>query len=209
MSTPPLLTLPTSICFASIVMTLNRVVGLTRSPFTLEEQVFKWPGEAWSVEVNLPLIKGRERASEWIAFGLNLEGGFGNFLMGDPLGKVPMGVATGAPLVDGAAQEGTTLLTKGWTSNITGILLAGDYIQLGSSGASRLHMVTQNADSDGSGNAALKIQPALRTSPADSSTIVTHDTVGVFRMSDNDFSWGVAPGKIYKINFRAHEVVGA
>jgi len=51
-----------------------------------------------------------------------------------------VGVATGTPLIDGAAQETTyassgdawtqTLVTNGWTNSIAGILLAGDVITI-------------------------------------------------------------------------------
>lgn len=207
MSTPPLLNLPASACFANIVMTLTRTVGATVSPFTLEEQFFKWPGSAWSAEVSLPPITSRAIAADWISFGLNLEGSYGHFLMGDPMGKTPRGVATGTPIVSGANQNGNTLITTGWTPSTTGILLKGDYIQIGTGSSSRLHMVTQDVNSDGSGLANLNIQPALRTPPPNLSTVYTHNTVGLFRMVDNNFSWGVSPGVIYRISFRAQEVV--
>lgn len=209
MSTPPLVSLPSSSCFASIVMTMTRVIGATTSPFTLEDQFFKWPGAAWSVEVSMPPMKDRRIVGEWQAFGLNLEGSYGRFLMGDPLRKTPLGVATGTPLVDGGSQEGNTLLTKGWTNNINGILLPGDYIQLGINESSKLHMVTEVANSNGSGKAAIKIHPPLRSSPPDGSSIITQNTVGLFRMVDNNFSWSVSPGGFYRFSFRAQEVVNA
>lgn len=209
MSTTPLLNLPTSACFANIVLGLRRVVGETTSPFTLETQHFKWPGAQWFADVTMPPIKGRKVAADWIAFGLNLEGTYGTFLMGDPMAKKPRGVATGTPVVNGANQEGNTLVTSGWTSSITGILKKGDYIQIGSGTSSKLYMVTQDANSDGSGVANLNIQPALRTPPADGAAIITQNTVGLFRMVDNNFSWSVSPGDIYRFSFRAQEVVNA
>jgi len=36
------------------------------------------------------------------------------------------GVATGTPLVDGASQTGSSLVTNGWTNDTAGILVAGD-----------------------------------------------------------------------------------
>lgn len=207
MSVPPLITLPSSACIASVVMSIRRVVGMTESPFTLEQQVFKWPGEQWSMEFVMPPILHRITASDWIAFGVSLEGKWGRFLMGDPSAKQPRGVATGTPLVDGGSQTGNTLATKGWTAGVTGILLKGDYIQLGSGTSSRLHMVTANANSDGSGNASLAIAPALRASPADNDAIVVNEAKGLFRLNGNDFSWSVDPGPKYRFSFSASEVL--
>lgn len=209
MTTPPLVNVPTSACFASVVMGINRVVGVTSSPFTLNEQAFKWPGEQWFIELNMPPFNNRKVASDWQAFGMNLEGRFGRFLMGDPLGKVPRGVASGSPKVDGPSQSGNTLVTKDWTPDVTGIMLKGDYIQLGTGVASRLHMVTEDVNSDSSGDAILKIQPALRTSPADSAAIVVNNARGVFRLDSNTWSWSVSPGPVYRMSFRAMEVVDA
>lgn len=209
MSTPPLLNLPTSVCFASVVMSLRRVVGRTQSPFTLEEQAFKWPGEQWGMELTMPPIKGRALAEEWISFMLQLEGSYGYVLMGDPSAKNPEGVASGTPQVDGINQTGNTLLTKGWTPNVTGILKRGDYLQLGTGTNTRLHKVMADVNSDGSGNAALSIVPALRNSPGNSDPIVVYDAKGLFRLTANDFAWSVEPGNIYRFRFNAVEVVNA
>lgn len=209
MSTPPFLTLPTSACFASIVFTMTRVVGSTQSPFTLETQSFQWPGSQWSADVSMPPIKNRAIASDWISFALNLEGTFGQFLMGDPLAKNPRGIASGNPVVSGGSQSGNTLVTSGWSNNVNGILLKGDYIQIGSGQSAKLHMVTQDANSNGSGVANLQIQPALRGSPANAAPIITVSAKGLFRMSDNSFSWSESPGGIYRFSFRATEVVNA
>lgn len=209
MTTPPLVTVPTSSCVASVIMTITRVIGNTVSPFTLEDQSFKWPGEAWSMDFNLPNITNKAIAGQWKAFGVALEGTYGRFLMGDPSARTPQGIATGTPLVDGGSQTGNTLLTKGWSNSVTGILKAGDYIQLGTGTGARLHMVMVDADSDGSGEASLTIQPALRSSPADNAAIVTTDAKGIFKLTNNSFSWSVSPGGIYRFSFQAAEVVNA
>lgn len=208
MAVPALITAPTS-CASGVVMSMTRVVGRTVSPFTLEDQAFRWSGDQWSMEFTLPPQTTRARASEWIAFGLKLEGSFNQFLMGDPSARVPMGIATGIPLVDGSGQEGNILATKGWTASTSNILRRGDYIQVGSGSLSRLHMVLDNVNSDGAGLAAIPIAPNLRYSPGNNNPIVVSDPKGVFRMVDNTFSWAVSPGGIYRLGFRAVEVINA
>lgn len=209
MSTPPLLNLPSSSCIASVVMTLTRAVGVTQSPFTFEEQSYRWPGEMWAMEFALPPIVNRAVAAEWKSFALKLEGQYGRFLMGDPSARLPAGSALGTPLVNGINQTGNTLVTDGWTPNQQGALLPGDYIQLGTGASSKLHMVTNTVNSDGAGNATLEIVPALRSSPADNAPIVISDAKGVFKLTNNSFSWQVSPGGIYRISFTAQEVVSA
>lgn len=207
MSIPPLINLPDSACIASVVMTLTSVSSVTESPFTLEQQAFKWPGQRWSASVDIPPTRNRAIASDWMSFFARLEGRYGNFLMGDPSAKAPRGVATGTPIVSGASQIGNTLNTSGWSNNITGILLKGDFIQIGTGANSRLHMIVEDANSNGSGQAALVIQPALRGSPANGTPINVSNPVGVFRMAQDAFSYSVAPGKIWRFSFEAVEVL--
>lgn len=209
MSTPPLLDLPDSACIASVVMTLRRVVGMTSSPFTLEEQSFKWQGEQWQIEFTLPPITKRSVAADWQAFIAKLQGTYGRFLMGDPSARFPRGAASGSPVVNGGGQTGNVLQTDGWTASVTGILLKGDYIQIGTGTSSRLHMVTEDINSNVSGQANIALEPALRYSPSDNSAIIVNSPKGVFRMVDNSMSWSVSPGPVYRLSFQAVEVVNA
>jgi hypothetical protein len=178
--------------------------GVTRSPFTGAVQTQVWPLQTWRVNVRLLPMRDAE-ARAWIAWLTSLNGREGTFLLGDKLRAQPQGVATGTPLVKGAAQTGATLLTDGWTSAITGILKAGDYIQLGSAASARLHMVLADVTSDGSGNATLDLWPALRESPADNAPITVRNTVGVFHMAENRNGWPAEPGAIHRMAFTAQE----
>jgi hypothetical protein len=119
-----------------------------------------------------------------------------------------VGVATGTPLVKGAAQVSTyatvkdsntqSLITDGWTASQTGILKAGDVFTLAGVYAVnpvtkatlnylREFVVISDADSDGTGNATFTISPAIITSgaqqtvsaaPADGAAIVVKGTGG-------------------------------
>lgn len=209
MSAPPLLNLPSSSCAANVVMTLVRTVGQTVSPFTKESQEFLWPGEQWAMSFDMPPMVSRAVAADWQAFALKLKGKYGRFLAGDPSAKNPRGVATGTPLVKGAGQTGNTLLTDGWTNSVTGILLKGDYFQIGTGSSSRLHMITEDANSNGSGEALLTFEPALRYSPTDNLALTVINPRGVFQLSSNDYAWSVNPGPVYRLSFQAVEVVNA
>lgn len=208
MADPVLITAPTG-CASGVTMSMVSVVGRTQSPFTLEEQSFKWPGESWIIEFNLPPQIGREKASEWITFGLKLEGSFNAFLMGDPSAPFPRGVATGTPVVNGINQQGNSLSVRGWTPSTINIMRTGDYIQIGTGLQSRLHMVVENANSDVAGESVLSIMPALKYSPADGVPITVNSPKGVFRMVENTWSWSVLPGGQYRLGFTAIEFVNA
>lgn len=192
--------------FRTFDMSGHAAVGITQSPFTGSQQIFEWPGAWWSAKVSLPPMV-RANAERWIAFMLALRGQSGTFLLGDPLGKTPRGIATGTPLVNGANQVGKSLTTDGWTASKTGILLAGDYIQLGSGLTQRIHKLVKDANSDGTGVAVFDIFPSLRESPADNAVITLASTAGVFRMTSNDPGWTVDLAKTYGIGFTAVEAL--
>jgi hypothetical protein len=201
------LSMPSTPGLRTIKLTGTNVVGAAVSPFTGQTQVFEWPAEFWSIEVALPPMK-RINAEAWVAFLLALRGMSGTFLIGDPLGATPQGVATGTPLVNGAQAAGSkTLAVKGWTHSITGILKAGDYIQLGTGTGQRLHKVLQDVNSDSSGHATLDIFPRTRAAVADGDPIVTSDCKGAFRLSDNSRAWSVDYTKIYGLNFKGVEAI--
>lgn len=102
-----------------------------------------------------------------------------------------VGPLGGTPLVDGAGQTGSAILTKGWTSAAASRLLKGDVIQFAGVKAINLQnyqttgqladfTVTTNFASDASGNGTVNIYPPITTSgnnqtvtasPADSAAI--------------------------------------
>ena len=200
------LSIPSTPGFRSISWTRRSVVGANFSPFTGQRQVYAWPGQWWEVQVSLPPMKS-ETAEPWVAFLTGLNGQEGTFLLGDSIRKVPRGVGTGTPLVNGGGQSGYDLVTDGWTAGQTGILKAGDWIQLGTGSSSRLHKVMVDADSNGSGQATLTIWPALRSSPSDNAAITVNNTKGVFALAGNESGWDVDSSKIYGLSFAAREVL--
>ena len=172
---------------AVTVSPLNTVAVLT-SPHSLKQQVQRFGSQLWSAEIKLPPMPPAI-AAPWMALLLSMNGREGTVLVGNPYAAAPLGVATGTPLVDGASQAGGTLATKGWSASVSGILKAGDYIQLGSGAATRLHQVLEDSDSDSGGLANLTLWPDLRDSPADGAAIVTQSPKGTFRQTANDSGW--------------------
>ncbi len=107
------------------------------------------------------------------------------------------GTSTGTPLVNGAAQSGASLLTKGWSNSITGILKQGDVFTMAgvnavnpvskqTIGSLQQFAVTADANSDGSGNATISISPPLTTSgPYQTVTVAPADNAAITVVSNH------------------------
>ncbi|GAC1403870.1 MAG: hypothetical protein NVSMB64_06270 [Candidatus Velthaea sp.] len=83
-----------------------------------------------------------------------------------------VGPLGGAPLVNGAAQTGSSLITNGWTAAAALRLNQGDVftiagvfsvnpMSLASTGVLQQFVVTANVSSDGAGNATIPISPSI------------------------------------------------
>jgi len=178
------LTFPAEFKVQSSRFELDRVSGITKSPFSRAQQVQNYTGRQWVGEVTSVPLRFEDSGSVRSFMG-QLQGFTGTFLYGDPdyLAAGPQGSAGGTPLVNGASQTGTTLNIDGFPSSQTNVLRAGDYIQIGSGASSKLHMVVEDADSNGSGEVAAEIEPAILSAPADNTAITVTGAKGVFRMS--------------------------
>jgi len=193
------LTMPTNPSIKSIRFTQKSIVASSRSQFTGGESRYLHQGGWLEAEITLPHMRN-EHARDWIGFFAALKGKYGSFWLQDP-DYTRRGVGTGSPLVNGANQTGYTLITDGWTNNITNIMRRGDYIQIGDF----LYTVTADVNSDGSGNATLDIWPALRESPADNAVITVNNPKGKFRLATNESSWSTDQMKIFGITFACVE----
>ena len=190
----------------SINIRAKTVVGASASPFTGQQQVYKHQGQWWEMEVSMPPMK-RDEAEQVASFLLKMNGKYGTFLLGDKANTAPRGIGTGSPLVKGGSQTGDQLLTDGWTSSTTGILKAGDWIQVGSGSSTRLHKVLDDVNSDGSGNATLNIFPNIRTNPADNTVITVNSPKGIWRLSSNETDFSIDEASVYGITFACVEAL--
>jgi hypothetical protein len=86
-------------------------------------------------------------------------------------GKAANGAGGGTPLVNGADQSGTSLITDGWTAAAANRMKTGDCFTV--AGLSVLFRVTGDAASDGSGDATLAITPPIvaGSSPANNAAL--------------------------------------
>jgi hypothetical protein len=186
---------PTTIGIESIELRAVNAVAVSQSPFTYKQQVISHQGQIWSASVSIPSVR-RDLAADWKAMLVALKGSVGTFLLGDPDYATPRGTVSGTPTLSGTAGDSTVSIT------MTGTLLAGDYIQLGTGSAARLHQVL--VDQSGSGN--LEIWPDLRSTYS-GETVIYSSPKGVFRLGQSTTSWSIDNASFYGISFEAIEAL--
>ena len=185
---------PTSIGIESIELRAVNAVATSQSPFTYKQQIISHGGQKWEASVNIPSVH-RDKAAQWKALLVGLKGQTGTFLLGDPDYATPQGTVSSCTLTGSAGDETVTVV-------MTGTLLAGDYIQLGSGSAAKLHQVLLDQDGDGS----LEIWPALRSNYT-GETVIFNAPKGVFRLATNISSWSINNASTYGISFEAVEAL--
>ena len=186
---------PTTIGIESIELRAVNAVAVSQSPFTYKQQVISHQGQIWSASVSIPSVR-RDLAADWKAMLVALKGSVGTFLLGDPDYVTPRGTVSGTPTLSGTAGDSTVSIT------MTGTLLAGDYIQLGTGSAARLHQVLV----DQSGNGNLEIWPDLRSTYS-GETVIYSSPKGVFRLGNSTTSWSIDNASFYGISFEAIEAL--
>lgn len=187
---------------ATIDYTANDVVAVSVSPFTGQQQIQNWQSSWLEASVSMPPLT-HSQAQAWIAFLMALQGQANVFQLGDPVATAPRGSASGVPLVNGGSQVGYALLTKGWASNAVGVLLPGDWLQIGY----RLYRNLVTVNTDAGGNATLSIWPQLRESPADGTPLTLTNTKGLWRLKANARKWSTKTSRIYGLQFDIREAI--
>ena len=195
------LTMPTTPAPRQSSFRLRRATGFTQSPFSGRSQVIEWPFALWECEITLPPMR-RDKAGAWQAFLMELHGRAGTFLMGDPDAKTPRGTARSGVAVNGAGQTGNVISVRGMVNTS---LLKGDYIQIGSGSAARLHMVVNDHGGGAGGVTILQIEPPLKASPADGAAVTVVNAMGLWRMSAPDLGWNADEASVYGFTFSAQE----
>jgi len=188
------LSTPTNIGIANITLMAENAVAISQSPFTFTQQIVAHPGQRWAASISLPPMK-RVDAENWIGFLLSLYGQVGTFLLSDPNAPAPRGTATSATLTGVAGSTSPTI-------TMTGTLLAGDYISLGTGSSTRLHKVVQ----DRSGTGVIEIWPALR-SAVTAATVDLTEAKGRFRLKENITQWQINEISSYGITFDCVEAL--
>lgn len=91
--------------------------------------------------------------------------------------------------VNGGSQTGSTLWLKNLPTSTAGLLVVGDYVEVNS----QLLRLTADLNSNSSGYGQLAFEPALQSSPADSTPVCIYRPCGRFILADDSEeqnTWG-------------------
>lgn len=200
MTTYPLV-FPTHQAPANLVVRSHKVVGLSSSPFSLQQQTYEHDGERWEGEFTLPPMQ-RAAAQKWIAWLRSLRGPIGSFLMGEPRCAIPLGAAAaspGTPQVDGVhAARARSLAVKTGLGTVPNWLLAGDMISIGLGLDRHLHEVQADASLASDGRATLELFPRLRTALTDGTTLYVSSATGLFRLTSSNVEHAIDAALHYR-----------
>ena len=162
----------------------------------------------WKAVVTLPPMK-RDQAGQWHSFFMKLHGIRGTFLLGDQDGKNPLGaISTSATVTINTGQSigDYQVALTGVGASVTNVFKEGDYIQIGTGANAKLHMIVANANSDGSGNVTVNVEPSLKVAHTQGTSVAITNTKGLFRMDDNELGWSANRVSVYGISFSCTEV---
>ncbi len=119
-------------------------------------------------------------------------------------GIPPNGLGTANIMVVGAGQVGNEILTDGWPADTANCVVVGDVVSI--AGEVAVYMVTATADSNGSGEVLIGVNPPLRSSPANNAIVKTDevDFIGTI-MGRSRFEPNRAPTSYAGMNIRVEE----
>ena len=163
------------------------------SPLTGYTQTTSRKGGRWFLRMSFLNLRGDERSVLKGLLGF-MEGQVNRIQVGDHSYTGARGALGGTPLVSGASQNGTILLSQGWT-NSTVVLKAGDLISFSNGTYSELKQVTTDITSSATGTASITIAPEIHKSPANLAPIETASPVGTFMLASPVINWNNRPSQ--------------
>jgi hypothetical protein len=193
---------PTIIGFSSMKFTSLQPTLVSVSHSLTRQSRSRGGAQRWGIEATYPPNLLRAELAPIFAFALKQRGQWDTFTLTPPaLWATARGIATGTPKIKGASQAGRNVITDGWTATQTGILLEGDFLKF--AGHSKIYMVVDNANSNGSGEATLVIEPALMATPEDNEDIVVTSVPFTVALASDvrEFSIDDASFHEFKVSF--------
>jgi hypothetical protein len=169
----------------SVAWTMEMNHGLAENAFNGRVQAQRGQLERWSFVMGIKPMNRRD-AQVAQGFFLQLEGPLGLFRMADPAALAPLGRAAGLPVIEEEALPGQRQIeTSGWLPNVSGILMAGDWIQFGD----QYCKVVADVHSSATGTATVSVWPKVMQTTAVDTPIVTRPAKGLFRFTSQAPSW--------------------
>lgn len=144
-------------------------------------------GTRWALEVTIPLMRTEPDGRAWAAALVQAKvSGVAMWFRQDGF-NVGLPANTSTPLVNGAAQTGSTLAIKGFRPGY--VIGAGQFFSIYDNGRHYLHMASAIITADGSGLASVPLFPMLRFSPANNAACHFAKPMIQGSLAGNEQSW--------------------
>jgi P22 coat protein - gene protein 5 len=158
---------------ALIYLQVNQRLSEEAAPFESRSICITPAMNATIVDALKGLFQASDKIREQYNKGIMGVGlGYEGWYLDQNLRTHTVGPLGGSPVVNGAAQTGSNLITNGWTAAAANRLKKGDVFTIAGvnavnpqnqqdTGALRQFVVTADVNSDGAGNATIPISPAI------------------------------------------------
>lgn len=191
------ITLPSTPKPQSMTWRLTQPAQVNVSSWTGRRQTLASGRGWWECQITLPPIVGTSNFNAWRAFAGLARGAANDFQV--PVDPTAQSSVSATPLINGAGQTGRSLNTDGWPNSST-VLYAGQYVTINN----QLLQLTANVTSNGSGQATISFEPAIRVSPADNAAIEFKNPYALMYLAD-DAEWSVDAGYVYSFSMNLRE----
>lgn len=112
-------------------------------------------------------------------------------------------VRTSSASTTGTTQSGLGIYLKGLPASTSGLLLPGDWVQIGK----QLCIVAASLDSDSMGWGYLLLGYPIRTATSDNDPVIIHEPFGRFIATSNEGGWDESPGGFSNFEFELIEAL--
>jgi len=191
------ITFPSSPRPATMAWRLTQPAQVNISGWTGKRQVAASGRGWWECEIVFPPIVGTDSYNQWRAFLALARGAANDFQV--PYDPTPQSTLPHTVLTNGANQTGRAIVTDGWPASST-VLRPGNAVTING----QLLQVTNTVVSNGSGQATINVEPAVREPVADNSAVEFRNPYAVMYLADTPAS-SVEPGYVYNLSLSLRE----
>lgn len=181
------ITLPASLVIDKQAWGQQRNDVLFRSMFSSQSVEVSSP--LWITTISSP-PQYEATSGAWQAFLMSIRGQTNQVAMWNLARPLPLGTMRGTMTLNSSAAAGaTTLSITSGSGQASKTLVAGDFLQLGSSTTQQMVMVIADAVADVNGLISVNIEPPMRNAFSAGASVVWDKPKALFRRVDSKSSW--------------------
>jgi len=170
-----------------------------------KRSVKQFAAQYFSFSVQMPPLQQSDFMSIY-AFLTKQQGSFQTFTFEYPLDNQGADKGQTDILVNGAVALGSnSIAMDGFTNSTTGVLKAGDLIKFASD--NKVYMVTADANSNGSGEATITIEPPLQVAASDNAAVTVNKPSFRVALMQDDLLYSTDAAGFFTLSFDVREVL--